>query len=59
MKADQWAHVISEHGAWMGAGVRPGETKPLCWWRKPRDEKFSVLYADLTLRDEECPPKSK
>jgi outer membrane lipoprotein-sorting protein len=59
MKADQWATIISQHGAWIGGGVRPGEKKPLCWWRKPHDEKFSVLYADLTLRDEERPPKSK
>jgi len=59
MKLDQWASLISRNGAWIGNGVRPGEDKPLCWWRKPKAERVRVLYADLTIRDADQPPPSK
>jgi outer membrane lipoprotein-sorting protein len=59
MKLDQWATLITGDGAWIGGGVRPGEDKPLCWWRKPKAEHVRVLYADLTIRDADQPPPSK
>jgi outer membrane lipoprotein-sorting protein len=59
MKLDQWANIINEHGAWIGTGVRPGEKKPLCWWRQPGNKQTSVLYGDLTIRDADRPPTSK
>jgi outer membrane lipoprotein-sorting protein len=59
MKADQWGTRISRHGAWIGKGVRPGEEKPLCWWRKPGDGNVRVLYGNLTIRDSDQPPASK
>jgi outer membrane lipoprotein-sorting protein len=60
MKVDQWATIISgQNGAWTGAGVRPGEDKPLCWWRTPDVKNVRVLYGNLTIRDADQPPASK
>ena len=51
MKVDQWASQIGRNGAWVGTGVRPGEDKPLCWWRSSDAEKVRVLYGNMTIRD--------
>jgi hypothetical protein len=59
MRLDQWESIISSDGAWTGEGVRPGEKKPLCWWRLPGGKPFRVLEADLTLHNAERPPMSK
>jgi outer membrane lipoprotein-sorting protein len=59
MRLDQWESIISSDGAWTGAGVRPGEKKPLCWWRLPGVRLFRVLDADLTIHNAERPPTSK
>jgi outer membrane lipoprotein-sorting protein len=60
MKVDQWATIISgKNGAWTGAGVRPGEDKPLCWWRTPGVKNVRVLYGNLTIHDADQPPASK
>jgi len=59
MKVDQWETRVGRDGAWIGKGVRPGEEKPLCWWRKPGAENVRVLYGNLTIRDADQPPASK
>jgi hypothetical protein len=59
MRLDQWESIISADGAWTGAGARPGEEKPLCWWRLPGGKPFRVLDADLTIHNAERPPISK
>jgi outer membrane lipoprotein-sorting protein len=60
MKVDVWATLISrQNGAWVGEGVRPGEAKPLCWWRKPGAKDVRVLYGNSTIRDADQPPASK
>jgi hypothetical protein len=56
MKVDQWAPRIGRDGAWVGAGVRPGEDKPLCWWRKRGVQGVRVLYGNLTIQDAAQPP---
>ena len=58
MKLDQWAGVIQRKGGWVGTGVRPGELKPLCWWRS--GNQIRVLRSDLTIFDaEQAPPISE
>jgi outer membrane lipoprotein-sorting protein len=60
MKVDQWATIIGrQNGAWIGTGTRPGEEKPLCWWRTPGAKNVRVLYGNLTIRDADQPPASK
>ena len=54
MKLDQWEHDISARGGWVGTGVRPGESKPLCWWKDGR--RIRVLRGDLTIVDADQPP---
>lgn len=54
MKLDQWATTINRSGGWVGGGVRPGEAKPLCWWKEKG--KIRVLRADLTIVDASEPP---
>jgi hypothetical protein len=58
MKADQWDHHIKRSGGWVGAGVKPGEPKPLCWWTRPGGN-LRVLFADLTIHDASEPPIAK
>jgi hypothetical protein len=58
MKADQWDHLIKQTGGWVGAGAKPGEARPLCWWTKPGG-KLRVLFADLTIHDASEPPIAK
>jgi hypothetical protein len=55
MKADQWDHHIERTGGWVGAGVKPGEARPLCWWRGPGGG-IRVLYGDLSVHDASEPP---
>ena len=57
MKLDQWTHRISRTGGWVGAGVQPGESKPLCWWKD--GDQIRVLKGDLTIVDADQPPSSK
>lgn len=59
MKVDQWSSFITANGRWVGEGVRPGENKPLCWWRQRGAQNVRVLYADLTIRDADQPPTSR
>jgi outer membrane lipoprotein-sorting protein len=59
MKLDQWAEVITRLGGWVGGGVRPGQKKPLCWWRLPVIPSIRVLDADLTIHNAERPPIAK
>ena len=54
MKLDQWEHDISRRGGWVGTGVRPGEAKPLCWWKD--GSRIRVLRGDLTIVDADQPP---
>jgi outer membrane lipoprotein-sorting protein len=54
MKLDQWEHDITERGGWVGTGVRPGEAKPLCWWKD--GSRIRVLRGDLTIVDADQPP---
>lgn len=54
MKLDQWEHDISRRGGWVGTGVRPGEVKPLCWWKD--GSRIRVLRGDLTIVDADQPP---
>ncbi len=54
MKLDAWEHIISRKGGWVGNGVRPGETKALCWWKDAG--QIRVLQANLTIVDAENPP---
>jgi outer membrane lipoprotein-sorting protein len=56
MKLDDWASTIAFKGGWVGKGVRPGETKPLLWWRS--EDRIRVLLADLTIIESESPPAS-
>lgn len=56
MKLDQWEHIITGKGGWVGAGVRPGEAKPLCWWKAGK--QIRVLRGDLTIVDADQPPAS-
>lgn len=56
MKINEWEHCVTKYGGWVGNGVRPGENKPLCWWKLP-SQGIRVLYADLTIRDTEVAPK--
>lgn len=55
MKLDQWEHLITRHGGWVGTGVKPGEAEPICWWQLP-GKNIRVLNADLTINDAEAPP---
>lgn len=57
MKLDDWEHTISKTGGWVGTGVRPGEPKPLLWWKD--GEQIRVLLADLTIVDADDPPRQK
>ena len=57
MKFDQWQHKILRNGEWVGTDVRPGESKPLCWWRDAKG--IRVLDADLTIHDASEPPKTQ
>ncbi|MCC6271626.1 MAG: hypothetical protein IT190_10145 [Microbacteriaceae bacterium] len=57
MKLDQWKHRITRTGGWVGTDVRPGESKPLCWWRSAAG--IRVLGADLTIRESDHPPMTK
>lgn len=54
MKLDQWAGDIARKGGWIGTGVRPGEAKPLCWWKD--GSRIRVLRGDLTIVDANQPP---
>ncbi|MCU0714020.1 MAG: hypothetical protein MUC43_18330, partial [Pirellula sp.] len=54
MKLDQWELDISQTGGWVGTGVRPGEAKPLCWWKD--GSRIRVLRGDLTIVDADQPP---
>ncbi len=54
MKIDQWAGDIARKGGWIGTGVRPGEAKPLCWWKD--GSRIRVLRGDLTIVDADQPP---
>ncbi len=54
MKLDQWAYEINRTGGWLGTGVRPGEAKPLCWWKD--GGRIRVLRGDLTIVDADQPP---
>ena len=54
MKLDQWEREISRKGGWVGTGVRPGEDKPLCWWKD--GSQIRVLRGDLTIVDVDQPP---
>ena len=54
MKLDQWELAISQRGGWVGTGVRPGESKPLCWWKD--GSRIRVLRGDLTIVDADQPP---
>lgn len=56
MKLDEWARDIARKGGWVGTGVRPGEAKPLCWWKD--GNQIRVLRADLTTVDANQPPDS-
>ena len=56
MKLDQWAGEIARRGGWVGTGVRPGESKPLCWWKD--GSGIRVLRSDLTIVDADQPPAS-
>ncbi len=38
-------------------GVRPGEAKPLCWWKD--GGQIRVLRGDLTIVDTDQPPVIK
>lgn len=55
MKVDQWEYTITKRGAWVGEGVKPGENKPLCWWKLP-GKNIRIVYGDLTIRDADEPP---
>lgn len=57
MKLDQWEHVISRTGGWVGNGVLPGEPKALCWWKD--DGKIRVLQGNLSIVDAKQPPQSE
>jgi len=57
MKLDQWENRITRTGGWVGTGIRPGESKPLCWWRSATG--IRVLDADLTIRESNDPPTTK
>jgi hypothetical protein len=54
MKLDQWAYDINRTGGWLGMEVRPGEAKPLCWWKD--GSQIRVLRGDLTIVDADQPP---
>jgi outer membrane lipoprotein-sorting protein len=56
MKLDQWEHRITRSGGWVGVGVRPGEAKPLCWWKD--GNRIRVLRGDLTIAEAAQPPSS-
>jgi outer membrane lipoprotein-sorting protein len=56
MKLDQWKSLVNRSGGWVGAGVLPGETEPLCWW-KLKDQPIRVLYGDLTIREADQAPQ--
>lgn len=47
MKLDQWAGKVARTGGWVGTGVRPGEPKPLCWWKDASG--IRILRGDLTI----------
>lgn len=54
MKLDDWANIILRTGGWVGTGVRPGEVKPLCWWKD--SGQIRVLRADLKIVNADQPP---
>lgn len=54
MRLDGWARDISRTGGWVGTDVRPGEAKPLCWWKD--GSRIRVLRGDLTIVDTDQPP---
>ena len=54
MRLDQWKDYIIKRGGWVGTGVRPGEAKPLCWWKD--GSRIRVLRGDLTIVDADQPP---
>lgn len=54
MKLDQWTYDINRTGGWLGTGVRPGEAKPLCWWKD--GGRIRVLRGDLTIVDADQSP---
>ena len=57
MKLDQWENEITRTGGWVGTGVRPGESKPLCWWKV--GGKIRILQGDLVIVDADQPPSTK